>query len=147
MIKKIFTLLFLLISLPVCAEGKDSITKEYLSELEKCNTEQEKYLETEEGMTNAGMRNSNYDRVDCYKNIVYNILKKHYPKYTADKIKTKFDNYVQATFDLYGNIYLSNKNCPENCGTIFFVVYTDSAANKIEDIVKSFIHAIDVTNY
>lgn len=146
MMKKIFVLLFLLISLPVKAKENDTTIAKYQSQLEACNKEQEKYLETEEGMTTAGMKYSNYEKVKCYKNIVYDILKKYYPKYTADEIKERFDNYVQATFELYGNIYLLNNECPENCGTIFFVVYTDIATDKIEDIVENFIHIVEITN-
>lgn len=146
MMKKIFVLLFLLTSLSAKAKENDTDIAKYQSQLEACNKEQEKYLETKEGMTTAGMKYSNYEKVKCYKNIVYDILKKYYPKYTADEIKERFDNYVQATFELYGNIYLLNNECPENCGTIFFVVYTDIATDKIEDIVENFIHIVEITN-
>lgn len=113
--------------------------------LDNCMVQQKNSRETIDDITNTSFsatqqQKLNYDLIDCYKKIAYEIFDLFYTE-KKDTMKKSFENYIQHNYELNNNIYDYNntcyiscgEDCHENCGLITNVLGTQATVNATYD--------------
>lgn len=145
--KKIITLLFMLLSTPTWAEEEKKLSdfqKKYIERLDKCEEKTKKELDRDGLITNADMVNANYDEARCFRDIAYEIIEKYYKKDRQEEMKKDFTEYMQATFKFTGDISQLHNVCP--CGTMMLVVYTADTLYYLRKMIENMISMVEVLN-
>lgn len=112
----------------------------YRNELEKCDKDFKEMAH--KAYSTAEMVESIYSFVNCCKVLTEKIIDEQYSK-RAEEHKKALTAYIQAAYDISGNIYQTADACyPTGCGSAGNVIGKDTAARKALTIVEDYIRAL-----
>ena len=112
----------------------------YQNELEKCDKNFKEMAH--KAYSTAEMIESAYTLADCCQALAEKIIDEQYSK-RAEEHKTALTAYIQAAYDISGNIYQTADACyPTGCGSAGNVIGKDTAARKARTIVEDYIRAL-----
>ena len=113
----------------------------YRKELEKCDKNFKEMAH--KAYSTAEMIESAYTLADCCQALAEKIIDEQYSK-RAEEHKKALTAYIQAAYDISGNIYQTADACyPTGCGSAGNVIGKDTAARKARTIVEDYIRALD----
>ena len=88
------------------------------------------------------MIESAYTLADCCQALAEKIIDEQYSK-RAEEHKKALTAYIQAAYDISGNIYQTADACyPTGCGSAGNVIGKNTAAHKARAIVEDYIRAL-----
>ena len=109
-------------------------------ELEKCDKNFKEMAH--KAYSTAEMIESAYTLADCCQALAEKIIDEQYSK-RAEEHKKALTAYIQAAYDISGNIYQTADACyPTGCGSAGNVIGKDTAARKARTIVEDYIRAL-----
>ena len=112
----------------------------YRKELEKCDKNFKEMAH--KAYSTAEMIESAYTLADCCQALAEKIIDEQYSK-RAEEHKKALTAYIQAAYDISGNIYQTADACyPTGCGSAGNVIGKNTAARKARAIVEDYIRAL-----
>jgi hypothetical protein len=100
------------------AENRNTISltvQEYQKQIKICDDEMEE-KNNAENLKVWQMRNNFSTKLECYSNIINDIIKKHFAD--DSDMQKKSDSFIEASIGISHSIYDSNKDCYPHCGTM-----------------------------
>lgn len=154
--KKLFAILFLLLSAPVWAESRDNyfdkymesyttektkiIVNKYRSDILKCEKEQKEYASKEENFSTIRMSEGVWAMANCYKSVAFNIIDNYYKEDNKEEMKQLFETAMSSISKLNAKIYNESIACP--CGTIMQNMSVGATANIIKELSYNLIDSL-----
>ena len=112
----------------------------YNEEMKKCDKNFKEMAH--KAYSTAEMIESAYTLADCCQALAEKIIDEQYSK-RAEEHKKALTAYIQAAYDISGNIYQTADACyPTGCGSAGNVIGKDTAARKARTIVEDYIRAL-----
>lgn len=133
----------ILLIISICLISVNSFADEfdiYKEQVKKCESIFK--IEANEAETTAAQIKSANKATDCYGEIGFEIIEKHYQKNKAE-MRKRLIAFVKATYDVTSFIYNKPDNCTPSCGTMMNVFYADTTSCILKDMILVMIHGAE----